>query len=89
MKGNDKVNLCVCTFILMSCNCLKSTNDLPEPLEQPISGEDFEEKQYKDWINSLEIEGVVIEDLSEDLKDGIILNKIIHEAIDDTVVDWN
>ena len=46
-----------------------------------------EERAYRFWINSLDIEGVFVDNLYEDLKDGLILCKVIHR-IDDKVIEW-
>ena len=46
-----------------------------------------EERAFRQWINSLGIEDVFINNLYEDLRDGIVLCKVIHK-IDSTVVDW-
>lgn len=47
-----------------------------------------EERQFRLWINSLEIENVYINNLYEDVRDGQVLLKVIHK-IDPTVVEWN
>lgn len=47
-----------------------------------------EERQFRLWINSLEIEGVYINNLFEDVRDGQVLLKVIHK-INDQVVEWN
>lgn len=46
-----------------------------------------EERAFRFWINSLNIEGVYVDDLFTDFNDGILLNKVIHR-INDKVVDW-
>ena len=46
-----------------------------------------EERAFRQWINSLGIEDVFINNLYEDLRDGIVLCKVIHK-IDNSVVDW-
>lgn len=47
-----------------------------------------EERQFRLWINSLEIENVYINDLFQDVRDGLVLLKVIHR-INPTVVDWS
>lgn len=47
-----------------------------------------EERQFKLWINSLEIPNVFVNNLFEDVRDGMILLKVIHK-IDDKVVKWD
>ena len=46
-----------------------------------------EEKAFRLWINSLDIPGVFINNLFEDLRNGIVLCKVIH-IIDDKAIDW-
>lgn len=47
-----------------------------------------EERAYRFWINSLDIDGVFIDNLYEDLRDGLVLCKVIHR-IDDKVINWD
>lgn len=46
-----------------------------------------EERVFRLWINSLGIEDVYVNNLVDDCKDGILLNKVINK-IDDKAVDW-
>ena len=46
-----------------------------------------EERAFRQWINSLGIEDVFMNNLYEDLRDGIVLCKVVHK-IDQTVIDW-
>jgi len=47
-----------------------------------------EERAFRFWINSLDLEGVFVDNLYEDLKDGLILCKVIHR-IDNKVIEWD
>lgn len=47
-----------------------------------------EERVYRFWINSLGIDELYLNDLYEDVRDGIVLNKVVH-SIDDKAVAWN
>ena len=47
-----------------------------------------EERSFRQWINSLGIEDVFINNLYEDLRDGLVLLKVIHK-INPTLVPWN
>jgi len=47
-----------------------------------------EERSFRLWINSLDIEGVFINNLYEECRTGDLLLKVIHK-IDPTVVEWN
>lgn len=46
-----------------------------------------EERQFKLWINSLEIPDCTVNNLFEDVRDGQVLLKVIHK-INPNVVDW-
>ena len=43
---------------------------------------------YTDWINSMNIANVRVNDLIEDAKDGVIISKIIHHK-DNNAIDLN
>jgi plastin-1 len=47
-----------------------------------------EERQFRLWVNSLEIPDCMVNNLYEDVRDGQVLLKVIHK-IDDKVVEWN
>jgi len=46
-----------------------------------------EERSFRLWINSLDIEDVYINNLFEECRDGQVLLKVIHK-INPTVVEW-
>lgn len=46
-----------------------------------------EERVFRLWINSLNIDGVYIDDLFEDCKDGVILCKVVNK-IKPGAIDW-
>lgn len=46
-----------------------------------------EERAFRLWINSLNIENVYIQDLFEECRDGLLFCKIVHK-LNDKVVDW-
>lgn len=46
-----------------------------------------EERQFRLWINSLELPDCYVNNLFEDVRDGQILLKVIHK-IDPNVVEW-
>lgn len=46
-----------------------------------------EERQFRFWINSLDIEGLYVTNLYAEASDGLLLLKVIHK-LDPTVVDW-
>ena len=46
-----------------------------------------EERVYRMWINSLNIDGVFVKDLYDDVKDGVLLCKVI-EKLKPGLVNW-
>jgi len=60
------------------------------PLEAPPVEEDEgtqEERMYRLWINSLGIDGVNVNDLYEEVKDGILLCKVV-DKLQDGSINW-
>jgi plastin-1 len=47
-----------------------------------------EERSFRMWINSLNIEGVYVHNLYEEVKDGLTLIKIL-EKLDPSNIQWN
>jgi plastin-1 len=47
-----------------------------------------EERAYRMWINSLDIEGAYVNDLYDDVKDGVLLCKVIDKLAPGTI-DWS
>lgn len=46
-----------------------------------------EERTFRFWINSLNIDDLQVNNLYEEARDGLLLLKVIHK-LDPTVVDW-
>jgi len=46
-----------------------------------------DERAFRFWINSLNIDDLYINNLYEECRDGLVLLKVIHK-LDNTVVDW-
>lgn len=93
IKGNKKVNTIYVAEVFNTKHGLAPLEkEQLEELEKCGIGEDQEgareERQFRLWINSLELEGVQVRNLYEDCRDGMILLKVIHK-IDPTVVEWN
>lgn len=94
IKGNARVNTVYVAEIFNTRHGLQElTKEEEEAFEKAgIVDDDIagtrEERQFRLWINSLEIENVYINNLYEDLRDGQVLLKVIHK-IDPTVVEWN
>jgi plastin-1 len=89
-QGNAKVNT---LFVAAIFNTKHGLEDLTEEeyqaagmIDDDVAGT-AEERAFRFWINSLNIEGVYVDDLFSDFNDGILLNKVIHR-INDQIVDW-
>ena len=61
-------------------------NELSHMIEDDVEGS-REERAFRQWINSLGIEDVFVNNLYEDLRDGLVLLKVIHK-ISPTLVQW-
>lgn len=93
-KGNARVNTIYVAEIFNTRHGLAPLTKEEEAefekagiIDDDIAGT-REERQFRLWINSLEIEGVYINNLYEDVRDGQVLLKVIHK-IDPTAVEWN
>jgi len=85
-KGNDKVNVILVAEMFNTKHGLDATDWDPAGLMDDGEGS-REERAYRFWMNSLDIEGVFVDNLYEDCKDGLVLCKVIHR-IDDKVIEW-
>jgi len=86
-KGNPKVNVVYVAEIFNTRHGLEPLTEMEKAgLMEELSG-DREERQFKYWINSLEIPDVYVNNLYQDVRDGMILLKVIHK-VDPTVVNW-
>lgn len=90
VTGNTKVNTLFVSYIFNTKHGLeeltKEEYDAAGLLDDDIEGSK-EERIFRFWINSLGLEDVYVNNLYEDISDGVLLNKVIH-VIDDKVVDW-
>jgi len=81
VAGNSKLNL---AFVANMFNTIPGL----EPVEEVIIEEESrEEKAFRNWINSLGVDPYV-NNLYEDLRDGIILLQIL-DKINPGIVDWS
>lgn len=90
VTGNVKVNT---LFVANIFNTKHGLEDLTKEeyeaaamLDDDIEGS-REERVFRLWINSLGLEDVYINDLFDDAKSGVLLNKVI-EKIQPGVVEW-
>jgi len=89
-SGNGRLNLAFTAAIFNQCPGL-------DPLEQEEidkaglldddDGDSREERAFRMWMNSLGIDGLYINNLFEDLKDGLALLKVI-DFIEPGLVSW-
>ena len=89
VKANVKANTLFIAHIYNTENGLGEEEDLGPDLRQTVTkflkdimeGLDTdgvrEERAYRMWINSLDIEGVYVNDLYDDVSDGILLCKVM------------
>jgi hypothetical protein len=91
MKGNSRVNTAYVAEIFNTNHGLqqltKEEYDAAQIVDDDIEGS-REERSFRLWINSLDIEDVYINNLYEECRDGQVLLKVIHK-INPNVVEWN
>jgi plastin-1 len=89
-SGNPKLNLMLCAEIFNNCpGLLPTEQELIEAagLLNDDIGDSREERSFRMWVNSLNIENVYVNNLYEDIKDGLVLLKVL-ERIEPGIVDW-
>ena len=60
-----------------------------KPKEKRKGNQEYqEEKMYRNWINSLGLDGVKVNNLYEECKDGVLLCQVI-DRLDELAIDWN
>ena len=82
-EGHPKLNLCLLAQLFATCHGLT----LPEGKMLPIDGstpadiesatDSREERTFRMWINSLNLEGVYVNNVFADLQDGCVLLRLI------------
>jgi len=84
--GNKKLNVTFVAQVFNTCPGLelneteRASYDL-STIEIEDAGDSREERVFRMWINSLDIEGVCINDLFADQEDGIVLLKVLDEVV--------
>jgi len=90
IKGNSKVNTIFVAEIFNTRHGLqeltKEEYDAATMLDDDIEGS-REERAFRFWINSLNLEDVFITNLYEEARDGLVLLKVI-DRIQPGTVDW-
>ncbi|GMH63669.1 hypothetical protein TrLO_g4313, partial [Triparma laevis f. longispina] len=92
VKGNKKLNLGFCAQIFNTNSGLViSEEELADfdfaGLDLDDAGDTREERIFRMWINSLNIEGLYINDLFGDLTDGVAILKIM-DKVEPGIVSW-
>ena len=91
LSGNCKIYSLFTTAIFNNCHGFEKTSDIEAKEAIRILNDDVEgtreENAFRDWINSLGIEKVHVYNLYEDVKDGLILLRIL-DWIKFGSVDW-
>ena len=89
-KGNAKVNS---VFVAAIFNCKHGLQELTQEefeaagiIDDDIEGS-REERALRLWINSMQIENCFVENLFEEIRDGLIILRVCHR-IDNATVDW-
>jgi len=83
VQGNAKIYLIFCCLLFNARHGLEISVEKKKEVEKAALLDDAktgtkEERTYKLWINSLGLENVYVNDIYEDLKDGLILLKILN-----------
>jgi plastin-1 len=98
VKANVKANTLFIAHIYNTENGLGEEEDLDEEVRQTVTNYlkeimDLdtdgvrEERAYRMWINSLDIEGVYVNDLYDDVSDGILLCKVM-DMLEPGCIKW-
>ena len=83
LQGNPKLNLIFCCLLFNAKHGLVISQEKKKEVEKATLMEDSktgtkEERTYQLWINCLGLEGVSVNDLYTDLKDGLVLLKVLN-----------
>lgn len=91
VKGNQKVNS---VFVAAIFNTKSGLQELTQEefeaagiIDDDIEGA-REERAIRLWINSMQIENVLIDNLFEEIRDGLVILRVCHR-IDNASVDWS
>jgi hypothetical protein len=92
VKGNRKLNLGFCAQIFNTNSGLVITEEQLSnfdfaSLDLDDAGDTREERVFRMWINSLNIEGLYVNDLFADLCDGVAILKVM-DKVQPGIVNW-
>lgn len=89
-SGNPKLNMSFVAQLFNTCPALDIVEEEIKQLEDILyddTGDTREERVFRMWINSLGIDGVYINHLFSDLRDGINLLKV-YDKVEKGIVAW-
>lgn len=89
LSGNSRLNILFCAEIFNNCPGLEATEEeynAAKFLDDDIEGS-REERCFRMWVNSLGIDNLYINNLYEDVKDGLALLKIL-DKVKPGCVEW-
>lgn len=90
VSSNVKINTVFVSYLFNTKHGLKELSE-EEYQAAKLVCDDIEatkeERTFRFWINSLDIENLYVNDLFEEARDGLILLKVIHK-LDPTAIDW-
>lgn len=93
LEGNSKIYLMFASLLFNSNNGLEITEDKKEEVKQVVQVEEKdlegtkEERTTQMWINSLGLEGVYVNNFYADLKDGLIILRLMNHVWPGSVVE--
>lgn len=91
-SGNTKLNMSFVAQLFNTCPALEVVEEkelkiLADVLDDSDIGDTREERVFRLWINSLGLDNVYINHLFTDLKDGLVLLKLL-DNIEKGIVSW-
>jgi len=91
VSGNPRLNLAFTAAIFNQCPGLDPLSE-EEVKKAGLMDDDFgdsrEERAFRMWINSLGIDDVYVNSLFDDLKDGLVLLKVL-DVVEPRIVVWS
>lgn len=79
-KANSRLNLIFCAELFNNCPGLVPTEEEKYAaaglIDDDVEGS-REERSFRMWVNSLGVDGVYVNNLYEDIKDGLIVLKVL------------